>query len=161
MRRKLKTDAAKKSFRQRQPVLGRAEGRCRSWRGHRAAHLLLRRVHGARRRRRLSHRSRGRARLAAGEPADLFGALLFLPVDRLAAGGEVDRAESQQTSRKVIFVIVLAEKRLPLCCGALQARIPLLRAGKSARPWVRTCAPAPVQSGDEYPAAMEAPPDLR
>src|SRR5262245_4292677 len=94
---------------------------------------------------RLSHRSRGRARLAAGEPADLFGALLCLPVDPLAAGGEVDRAESQQTSRKVIFVIVLAEKASPLCCGALQARIPLLRAGESGRPMganvrARTCA---------------------
>src|SRR5262249_11111092 len=109
MRRKLKTDAAKKSFRQRQPVLGRGQGGCRSWRGLREAHLLLRRVHGARRRRRLSYRSPGRARLAAGEPADLSGALLCLPVDRLAAGGEGDRAESQQTSRKVIFVIFLAE----------------------------------------------------
>src|SRR5262249_20194900 len=136
MRRKSKTDAAKKGFRQRQPVLGRGEGGCRSWGGHRAAHLLLRRVQGAGRRRRLSHRSPGRARLAAGEPADFFGALLCLPVDRLAAGGEVDRAESQQTSRKVIFVIFLAEKRVPLCCGALQARVPLLRGGASDRPWV-------------------------
>jgi hypothetical protein len=57
----------------------------------------------------LSHRAPGRARLAAGEPGDLFGALLCLPVDRLAVGGEGDRAESQQASRKVIFVIFLAE----------------------------------------------------
>jgi hypothetical protein len=39
-----------------------------------------------------------------------FLALYFVsPVDRLAAGGEDDRAESQQTSRKVIFVFFLAE----------------------------------------------------
>src|SRR5262249_57478460 len=103
----------------------------------------------------------GRAGWAAGKPADLFGALLCLPVDRLAAGGEGDRAESQQTSRKVIFVTVLAEKasrfaavhsRHAFHCSALVSPV---------APWVRTCALAPVQNGDEYPAAMEQPSDLR
>ena len=50
-------------------------------------------------------------RLAAGEPADLFGALLCVSVDRLAAGGEDHRAESQQASSKLRFLIFLAERR--------------------------------------------------
>src|SRR5262249_21830190 len=114
---------------------------------------------GALRRRCLSHRAPGRARLAAGEPADLFGALLCVSVDRLAAGGEGHRAESQQASSKLRFLNLPC--RAPFCYGALPARIPLLRQVNSIADGASVHAPAPVQSGDEYPAAVEEPPDLR
>src|SRR5262249_11363019 len=72
-----------------------------------------------------------------------FNALFCLPVDRLAAGGEDDRAESQQASCKVILVILLAKTRA-FWCGALRARIPLLRVGirspAAAHMHAHTCA---------------------
>src|SRR5215831_6128711 len=42
---------------------------------------------------------------------------------------------TEPKASKVIFVIFLAEKRVPLCCGALQARTPVLCAGESDCPW--------------------------
>src|SRR5262249_8428314 len=80
-------------------VLGRELGRCSVRGGYRATHLLLRRIHGGRRCRRLSHRARGRAHLAAGELGDFPAALFWVSLARLDFGGEDHRAEGQQASR--------------------------------------------------------------
>ena len=72
----------------------------------------------------------------SGEPADLFGALFCLPVDCLAAGGEGDRAESQQASRELIFVIRPAANAYGFAAApsGRAFRCLVLPMGASARP---------------------------